>query len=372
MTKMRILIATGGTGGHIYPAIALGQQLKESLPECKILFMGGGLATSRYFDKNAYEEVTVAAATFARFSPKAVLKTIFHIGKGIGQSIRHLMVFKPDIAVGFGSFYSLPPLIAAKLLGIPFVLYEANSIPGKANRLMSRWAKVTGVHFPNAGLHLKGKSQAVRLPLRQDYVKGKMEAAKAKELLGLKPSLPLLLIFGGSQGARVINDVVEAAFRAHLDLIEAQKLQVLHITGDGSINDRLKEVYARAGVDAKVKTFENRMDIAWQAASLAICRAGAATIAELLEFEVPALLVPFAKAADNHQEYNADFVAATVGGAVKVIEKNLTGKKVAFYLAQWLHAEGVALEGMRQAIAAYKDRAPSIDLCSLIQSVLRA
>lgn len=362
----RILIATGGTGGHVYPAMALAQQLKEEMPNSWILFVGGGLNNNRFFDQNLFPHRSVSCGSFVNKAPMALVKSLSDIAKGIWQSRKIIQEFKPDVAVGFGSFYSFPPLVAAKLLSIPLVLHEANSIPGKVIRLLSPYAAVCGVHFPQTLELLKGNIVEVGMPLRNGFRRASISPEKAKKHFGLKTNLPIILIFGGSQGAKSIN---HPAFEAVLNIHKTHPLQVLHITGDADIAVELQNAYAAQEIIAKVKPFEDQMDIAWQAADFVVSRSGAGTIAEQLEFEVPGILIPYPRAADNHQEHNANFMVDTVGGAVKILESKLTADVLASQLTSFLEDDKLN-QNMRQAMQSYKQNSRKQDLCSLVKDVL--
>ncbi|MEI8365938.1 MAG: undecaprenyldiphospho-muramoylpentapeptide beta-N-acetylglucosaminyltransferase [Parachlamydiaceae bacterium] len=363
----KILIATGGTGGHIYPAIALAQQLIKDCPDNRILFVGGGLSDNRYFDSNAFDSSTVSCGAFTRKSPISLVTACVNIGQGIWQSRTIIREFKPDVAVGFGSFYSFPPLIAAKLHSIPIVLHEANSIPGKVNRLLAPWAAAVGVHFPTTTDLLKGNCVEVGMPLRHGFQRGATSQAEAISHFGLSPDFPTLLIFGGSQGAQAINSRVFGALKLLSDRVP---IQVIHIAGDAPSAESLQKIYKEAGIIASVKPYETRMDLAWQAADLAVCRAGAGTIAEQFEFEVPAILVPYPRAADNHQEYNADFIVKTVGAGKMIKEDAFNERFLAYHLLELFSENGAALIRMRAAITDYKKRVRTQDLCSLIKKVI--
>lgn len=361
----RVIIATGGTGGHVYPAIALAQQLLE-LPDCQVLFIGGGLSENRYFDAKTFDSRSVSCGAFLNNSPKSILHALTNIGKGVWQSRRIIKEFKPDVAVGFGSFYAFPPLIAAKLLGVPLVLHEANSIPGKVNRLLAPFAEIVGVHFPETVHLLKGKTIEVGMPLRKGFRSTGFPASEARKHFGLLPDRTTLLIFGGSQGARSINALVYEALK---QLETPSLLQVLHLTGDPQMAIELQQNYQKHGIHACVKAFETNMHLAWQAADCVICRSGAGTIAEQLEFEVPGLLIPYPRAADNHQEHNADFMVATVCGAVKLHEKGLEASRLKECLSELMKNNGALLEAMKQSIKSYKRRSRTKDLFSLVNEL---
>jgi len=366
MTK-KILIATGGTGGHVYPAIALAQQLKDEYIDSEILFVGGGLSTNKHLDSRVFNSHTVCCGTFSSKSPKAIAEAFYDISKGIWQSHRLIREFKPNVIVGFGSYYAFPPLIAAKLLGIPLVLHEANIIPGKVNRLLARWAEVTGVHFPETVHLLRGEALEVGMPLREEFLRTDTPQEVAREHFGLAPDIPTILVFGGSQGAKMINALVsEALSECNKDV----QFQVLHLAGDEHRAHDVEFYYKLRGIKACVRAFEKQMQLAWRAANLVICRSGAGTIAEQLEFEVPGILIPYPKAAYNHQEHNADFMVSTVGGAIKLNESGLGVSRLAECVRGFLMEDGAMIKAMQKSMNKYKSRARTRDLCSLVKDYL--
>lgn len=359
MTK-RILITVGGTGGHIFPAIALGNQLRKNGAD--LLFVGGNLSANPYFDQEDFSHRSISCATFKKKNPWALMKTMTKILWGIRQSVNILAAYKPNIIVGFGSYYTLPILLAAYFKSVPFILHEANSIPGKVNRLLSKYAAAAGVHFPETGHLLNCKTYEVGLPLRPSYYKGSSTKSQARDYFNLQHSLFTILIFGGSQGAVSLNNLVSKAFAEHLmDLKDF--CQIIHLTGDRSSSNVLSDYYKKIGFKSCVKPFESRMDLAWQAADISIARAGAGTIAEQMEFEVPGILIPYPHATDNHQDKNADFLVKTVGGAVKKKESDLTP----LLLAQELRSFSLEKQkGMSQAMSDYKYTYRVKNFCNLI------
>ena len=362
----RILIATGGTGGHIYPATAFAQKVMQEHPGCQMLFVGGGLTKNRYFDSSAFDFREISCGTFTSKNPLVLAQACVKIAKGIRQSSKIIDAFKPDVAVGFGSYYSFPPMVAAQLRQVPTVLHEGNSIPGKVNKLLALWATAIGVHFPQTVSLLKGKGVEVGMPLRRGFQRGCVSKSEARKYFGLEGDRPTLLIFGGSQGAQAINVKVQAA----LKLMENKKIQVIHLAGDELLARDTQQGYAQLGINACVKPFEKRMDIAWQAADMVICRAGAGTVAELFEFEVPGILIPFPRAADNHQEYNADFIVETVGGGRKYQEAKLDDRLLANVITDYLDEAGAKLAKMRHAMEEYKKNSRTQDLTSLVMKVM--
>lgn len=359
------MIATGGTGGHIFPAVALAQQLLDEDPDCKILFVGGGLGENRYFDTSMYDFQSIACGSFVSKYPHKMLSSFGKISYGIWQSQKIIKEFCPDVVVGFGSFYAFPPLVAARLLSIPLILHEANSIPGKTIRLMSRWATATGVHFPETLHLLEGRVLEVGMPLRSGFKNGTATVEDSRKYFGLDPTKKTILVFGGSQGSRAINERVSEA----LCKLGEVPFQVIHIVGDLPSMKKIAHHYTEHHIEACVKNYENRMDLAWQAADCVVARAGAGTIAELIEFEVPAIVIPYPHAADDHQDHNANFVEATVGGGVKLVEKEVTVPRLVEILQQFIGGPGVLLDGMKKAICDYKIRSRTQDLVSVVKNI---
>ena len=364
MTK-KVLITVGGTGGHIYPAIALAKQLRKECPNIELMFIGGALSSNRYFDRESFPYKTVACGSFVKKNPLTLSQNFGRIVLGTWQSYGIIRNYRPNLLVGFGSYYTLPTLMAARLASIPIILHEANSIPGKVNRLMSSHAKMTGIHFPETAGLLKGKTIEVGMPLREGYALDCVKKEHAREYFGLDSNLPTLLIFGGSQGAKAINTLASEAITGHLKNY-FKNLQVMHFTGDSKISAEIRKKYDICGIRACVKDFEQRMDLAWRASDLMISRAGAGTIAEETEFEVPGILIPYPHAADNHQNNNAEFMAKTVGGAIKFLEADLNSSILAKSIESLISNKQAKLNEMKESIKSYKKHSRVKDLCSLV------
>lgn len=304
--KFKILLAAGGTGGHVFPALALAEELQEKA--CEVLFAAGNLSKNAYFKDNAFPFRDISC------SPSLV-KGIISNTKGVLEAVKLLREFNPNVVIGFGSYYTLPVLIAAKWLGIPILLHEANSIPGRVNRLFAPFASKTWTYFPKTRNHLKGAVEECKMPLRSHFKKGKVSKEEARKFFNLNVDLMTILIFGGSQGANALNVLfsreVINELKKHLP-----PFQLIHFTGSN------KGIFYE-GFPHYVKPFEKRIDLAWAAADMAVTRAGASSIAEQVEWEVPGISIPYPKATDRHQEFNADFLVET-GIGVKVVEEELT------------------------------------------------
>lgn len=348
----KLLITVGGTGGHIFPALSVAKGIKN----VEILFAGGKLSKNPYFDHTSHAYEDISTASFSSRNPLTLLRDAWRIGIGIWQSLRIIRRFKPDLILGFGSFYTFPMLLAARSSGIPFILHEANSYPGKVNRLMSPYAQLTGIQFPITARYLKGSTRVVPLPLRPGYHKTVQGKQKALAHYGLDPAKTTVLIFGGSQGAQAINQLVADT----LKIMPPLDVQFIHLTGKSDI----KLDYAKQGFHAVVKSFENNMALAWQAADLIISRSGANTIAEQMAFEVPGILIPYPFATEQHQDKNADYMVE-VGGAEKYPQGELTPAQLVEILARFIH-DKEKLSRMRESIVKYKEAQNSPSLSSVI------
>lgn len=325
----RILICAGGTGGHIFPAIALAEKLGTNRPDIDFCFIGGRLETNRFFPKTEYPFYSISCSSLSFSKPWQLPLAGLHILKGLKQSRTMIKEYQPDLIVAFGSYYTFPTLLAARMAKIPYILHESNRIPGKVNRLMASGAVATALHFPD--VEIKGTKAIVSMPLRNGCRKGLVSREQAAAYYGLDPLKKTLLILGGSQGARMLNKVVEES--------QFPFEQVIHLTGS----------HSKETINGKVvKEFEPQMSYALTLADAAICRAGASTIAELIEFELPSVLVPYPQAAENHQEANALFFKEVVGGGEVLLERNLDQGS--------LNAALNHLDGCRERIQNYKNK----------------
>ncbi len=354
MSKKRVLIAVGGTGGHVYPATCLGKELSEKGVEVK--FVGGGLGKNKYFDRNQFAFQEITCGFLSTKNPFKLARGVFQVGQGMVEGRRILKEFKPDYVVGFGSFYTFPILSAAKLSSIPIILHEQNAVPGRVNKLLSPYVQFTAISIPDASKSLSGKVVPVEMPLK---LKQHVSVAESRNYFKLDPLMKTVLIFGGSQGADAIN-------QSFFECVPRLKdLQVIHFTGSSQTSRQAMEFYAKHQMRSCVKDFEPRMDYAWSAADVAITRSGAGTIAEAIEFEVPLIMIPFPQAMDNHQEKNADFMIRTVGGGEKILERNLKPNDLAKKILE------LPVEQMKKSIAQYKQNSQMQSLPELVYNLLK-
>ncbi|MCP5510080.1 MAG: UDP-N-acetylglucosamine--N-acetylmuramyl-(pentapeptide) pyrophosphoryl-undecaprenol N-acetylglucosamine transferase [Chlamydiales bacterium] len=369
--RKKLLLATGGTGGHLFPAQAIAAEVINKLPDTEVLFAGAGLKTNRFFDRKRFVCCEVSSPNIFQRNILNLVKAPFQLLKGIIGSLTLMRAFKPTLVVGFGSFHTLPVLVAAKLCRVPIVLFEANACPGRVNRLFSRWAKWCAIYFPDAGPKLKTQTYLAHMP----FWRGLLEKAEtvtreeARAYLGLNKNKKTLLIFGGSQGASSINQVVaESLSELH---INRTKLQIIHITGNTQAARELTTIYQRLGLDAVVKDFELHMHLVWPGVDLAISRAGASAIAEQINYEVPSILIPYPHAAGDHQMHNGHYMAHTVRGAELMREDNIESKRLSELLLPLLETKSTRLASMRESIINYKKITQRSCLSQLIVEDLR-
>lgn len=348
------MLAAGGTGGHIFPAQAVATEILTHLPESEILFAGSGLKTNRYFDGERFPFRQIASTTIFQSNIFNLIKAPFKCLKGIWEAVALMRSFKPDLVVGFGSFHSAPVLCAALLYKVPIVLFEANAVPGRVNKLFSPFAKWCATYFPDAGNHLKAKSYLTQMPFWHGRIQKSSGVTKAESraYLGLHPEKTTLLIFGGSQGAASINRMVTQAL-FELD-IDKSDLQIIHITGSNEAAHEVHEIYSRMGITHKSKGFESHMHLVWPGVDLAISRAGAGSIAEQIKYEVPSILIPYPYATKDHQNCNGRYMAETVKGAAIISDSDVQVQKLTEILGQMLDSESNKLHQMRASIGTYK------------------
>ncbi len=318
-TSANIVIAGGGTGGHLFPAVSIAQQFVSENASNRILFVSTGKPIEvSVLERYGFELRTITAEGLKGRGFFGKIGAIFALMRGISQSKEILDSFKPDLVVGMGSYSAAPVVIAARRKRIPVVLCEQNIVPGIANRFLSRYAERIYVSFANTGGNLPPeKTLFVGNPVRQEILKVERRKKGADEPF-------TILIIGGSQGAHRINTAMVEALETLKDI---GNLYFVHQTGEAD-ESLVKSAYAKNEIPAEAKAFFTDMARVYEMADLAVCRAGATTVAELSALAVPAFFIPFPFAADNHQALNAKSLC-DAGAAEMVLEKDLTGDLLA-------------------------------------------
>jgi UDP-N-acetylglucosamine--N-acetylmuramyl-(pentapeptide) pyrophosphoryl-undecaprenol N-acetylglucosamine transferase len=362
-------IACGGTGGHLFPGLAVAEQLKQRGCTVALLISPKDVDQQAVKSASGFEIITLPAVALQN-------KNYFFFGKSFWNSFRAARkIFyqrRPDAVLAMGGFTSAPPIFAARKFGAKTFLHESNTIPGRANCLLARFADEVFVGFPEAVAKLRARKTSVTgTPVRPQFSEARSRTPEAsRAALGLNPKLPTILIVGGSQGASGLNGMVLSA----LPLLAEKNWQWLHLTGANDF-EKVKSAYAARGITAVVKPFLAGMDLALGAATVAVSRAGASSLAEIAAMQLPSLLVPFPAAADNHQFSNARAFEQT--GAAELLEqKNSTPEKLAailnglvenesarsamqFALVPW-HAPGAAAEIAENILAACRSSSFSL------------
>jgi UDP-N-acetylglucosamine--N-acetylmuramyl-(pentapeptide) pyrophosphoryl-undecaprenol N-acetylglucosamine transferase len=318
---MRVLIAGGGTGGHVIPALAIARELKSRY-QADVLFVGTARGIeNRLVPQAGFGLMRIKVGALKNVNLLTRLRTLFGLPLAILEARKIVKVFSPDVVVGVGGYASGPAMAAAIMLRIPTLAFEPNLVPGFANKMVGHRVSAAAVHFEETKKYFRN-AQVVGVPVRAEFFSLASATNKDGSSAGHPPTL---LVFGGSQGAHAINQAMAGAIPEVLRQIPG--LRVIHQTGERDYND-VQAAYARAGVSAKVSAFIDNMPQAFGEADLLVCRSGASTVAEATASGKPAIFVPFPQAADDHQRRNAEAIVA--GGAAALIpQAELTAERLA-------------------------------------------
>lgn len=305
---MRIIIAGGGTGGHVIPALAIAQQLKKQF-DAEVLFIGTarGIET-RLVPQAGFPLELVQVGALKNVSLMTRAKTMFDLPRAIAASSRMLSEFDPEVVIGVGGYASGPAMVAAIRRRLPTLAFEPNVVPGFANRMIARWVSAAAVHFEETCRYFP-RCRVTGVPVRASFFS---IAAKTD-------GPPTLLVFGGSQGARAINQAMIESLTGLRAKIPG--IHIVHQTGQRDY-DRVLAAYSESGVSGEVYRFIDDMPGTFGRVDLLVCRSGASTVGEITAAGKPAIFVPFPAAADDHQNVNARALER-VGAAVVVEESNL-------------------------------------------------
>jgi UDP-N-acetylglucosamine--N-acetylmuramyl-(pentapeptide) pyrophosphoryl-undecaprenol N-acetylglucosamine transferase len=322
--KMKIIVSGGGTGGHIYPALALIRTIKQKHPDTECLYIGTekGLE-SRLVPRESIPFKSIHITGFKRSLSFENVKTVARFLKGVSRCKKIIREFKPDVVIGTGGYVCGPVVYAAAKLHIPTIIHEQNSVPGLTNKFLSRYVDKVAICFESAKSFFDEKKVVLTGNPRASEVIGE----KRRDVLsgfGLKTTLPTVLIFGGSRGARPINEAVVKSFSNF-----AQKnYQVIYATGDVHYEAVKKEI-ALIGEKGNIKVvpFIHNMPEVLRAVDLVVSRAGATTLAELTALGLPSILIPSPYVTNNHQEKNAKTLLEN-GAAFMLLEKDLSSAKL--------------------------------------------
>jgi UDP-N-acetylglucosamine--N-acetylmuramyl-(pentapeptide) pyrophosphoryl-undecaprenol N-acetylglucosamine transferase len=338
----RLVIAGGGTGGHLYPGIAVARETLRRYPSARVSFVGTARGLERRIvPAEGFELDCIRSAGLKGKSWWARLRGAALVPLGLVDAWHVLTRRRPQAVVGVGGYSSGPVVLMASLRGIATMVLEQNAVPGLTNRLLARRVRAAAVAYEATLSYFGGRGFVAGNPVRPEF----LAAADAGGRAGVPATGPRVLAMGGSQGARAINRAMTAAAAAIV--AAAPGVAIVHQTGERDLADA-RERYAAAGVAARVESFIDPMAPEMAGADLVVCRAGATTLAELAALGRPAVLVPFPAATDDHQRRNAA-VLAGAGAAIVIDERDLTGERLASTVAALLADRG-RLERMGQAM----------------------
>ena len=317
---MRVIIAGGGTGGHLFPGIALAEEFLKRNRDHRILFVGTerGLE-AKILPGLGFALQTIDVAGIKGKGPVGTARALLRIPKSLAQSVRIVRRFAPDLVIGVGGYASGPAVLAAHGMGVKTALAEQNALPGLTNRILGRFVDRVFLSFPETGKWFrKSKTVVTGNPIRSRFFMKEKTPAR-------RPGLFTLLVFGGSQGAHAINRAVAAA----LEELEPMRdrLRIIHQTGEKDLEE-IRKAYRDRGMNAEARPFIADMASAYAAADLVVCRAGATSIAEITAVGKAAVLIPFPHAVEDHQTRNAE-VLVRAGAAEMIPESGLSGQRLA-------------------------------------------
>ena len=315
---MRVIIAAGGTGGHIFPGVAIARELLRRDPAAEILFVGTrrGLE-SKILPREGFKLELTKGSALKGVSASQRLKSLAGLPLNFVAARRILKRFRPDVVIGVGGYSSGPTLLMAVLLRIPTMVVEPNAMPGFTNRVLARWVDAAALTFEDALKYFGERGRVTGNPIRNEF------ALLKKKERGERLSV---LIFGGSQGAHAINTAMVEALR--LLAPDRERLDITHQTGERDF-EMVKRGYAEAGFDtADVRPFIEDMANRFENADVLVCRSGATTAAEVAAAGKAAIFVPFPFATDDHQRKNAE-AFARVGAGRMILQQELTAERLA-------------------------------------------
>ncbi len=327
---MRILVVTGSSGGHVFPALALMESLQGN--DHQLLLVLPQKIRINKIPVGLWKIEYIHSANLSFNSVSKFISGTYYFLLGAWESLRIIIKFKPDVVVGFGSLNTVAIIFWAWMFRIKTVIHEQNVLPGRANRLLAKLVDKVAISFDKTKKYLNVSAEKIILtgnPLRSDLIR--IDKKVALDFFKFKEGKFNILITGGSQGARKLNSV---CFRALSAFEKSDNLQLIHITGSEDF-DILKENYATMNLSSRIFDFFNAMQYAYSIADLVICRAGATTMAELQKFKIPAILIPY-PFAYAHQLANAK-ILEELGAAIIIEDKRLNAEKIKAQLSDFLN-----------------------------------
>lgn len=325
---MKVLVTGGGTGGHIYPAIAIANKLKEEIKNIDILFVGTkkGLE-SKIVPNSGFKFKTITVSGFKRRISMDTMKSTKNLFLGLKDAYKVIQSFQPDLIIGTGGFVCGPVVFIGALLKIKTVIHEQNVIPGVTNRILSKFTDKVLISFEESRQYFKNndKIEITGNPVRRDFID--VDREKSRKDLGVDDDRIIVMVFGGSRGAERIN---ESMVDVLIHFNHKKNIHIIHVTGETHY-EKVINVFRKRNIQLAenivIKDYINDMPKLMGACDLVICRSGAITLAEVTTMGLPAILIPSPYVTNNHQEYNARVLEKN-GAAILLTEKELNGNNI--------------------------------------------
>lgn len=345
---MNAIVVCGGTGGHLFPGIALAEELRERRHTVRLVVSEKRIDRVAAAGAVGFEVESLPGVAWSGWRPDRAIRFARQLARARKAGGTLIARFQPAVVVGMGGFSAFAPLLAARARGVPTLIHESNAVAGRANRFLARWATRCAVGMRGAARWFPpGRTVWTGTPVRA-ALRTPPSKSDARASLGLPPSKPVVLVMGGSQGARALNGLAFEAARR----LGAARAAWLHLAGESDAAT-MRAAYAQAGIAARVEAFCHEMAKAYAAADLVLTRSGAASLAEIAAAGLPSVLVPFPFAADRHQSANAA-VFQSAGAALAGEESSWTDARLASALEgllgdrERLAAMAAAARGLRQ------------------------
>lgn len=362
---LRLMIAGGGTGGHLFPGVAIAEELRARAPDAPVRFVGTARGIeARVLPELGWDLELIQVSGLKTVGALGALRGLFRLPRALWQARRAVKRWRPDAVIGVGGYASGPVVLMARLAGVPTAICEQNSIPGLTNKLLGRVARAVFLSFAESRRFFGPKKIVMSgNPVRRALVEQLARPAEERAGEAAEAAPVHVLVSGGSQGAVAVNELASGALIALAQGAPGRPLAIVHQTGEKDLA-ATRDRYAAAGVAAECHAFIRDMAAAYRAADLVIGRAGATTVAELAIAGKPAVFIPYPFAADNHQELNAREMAEA-GAALMFRQSELTAATLAEALRPLLgdparrRAMGAAMKALARPAAA----AAVVDWC---------
>jgi UDP-N-acetylglucosamine--N-acetylmuramyl-(pentapeptide) pyrophosphoryl-undecaprenol N-acetylglucosamine transferase len=351
---MRAIVAGGGTGGHVIPALAIAQELRSRY-NAHVVFVGTarGIET-RLVPASGFELHLIEVGGLNRVDFATRLKTVLDLPRAVMASAKLIREFRPNVMIGVGGYASGPAMLAAAMMNVPTVAFEPNVVPGFANRMVAPMVRAAAVHFEKT-CHYFRNCHVTGVPVRREFFNVPKRPIDAR---------PTLLVFGGSQGALAINRAVLESLSRLMEAVPS--IYIIHQTGERDYPEA-QLAYLQARLTAEVSPFIDDMPDAFARADLVLCRSGASTVAEIAAAGKPAIFVPLPTAADDHQRHNAATLAA--GGAARLLpQAELTPERLVTEIASLL-CDRAGLARMAEAARGFAHPDAAAKIASLAARV---